>query len=483
MSGPDDIQSPSVYKILWTVSDSPSPVILECHRSWSPLGSDRFYTLATTGFFQGAAFFRVVPDFVAQWGISGDPEVNTYWNDRPIKDDPVGVMSNLKGTVTFATAGPDTRTTQMFVNFKDNTQLDSQGFTPVCRVTSGMGALRGLKNPTPGDSNGLDQTEYEGEGEAYIAPYKESPARVDWIMEQTVPYPQTVDEGRLVKTCEGEMITQAPQEFDLTFRTSEGDFVAKCQRSRFPAQVDRVYNLARLGYYSLNYFFRVVDNSRMGIVQFGTSGVSSVSNVYNFLSPELGRCGVVEPQPSQLSIGHPMESNRRGWISMSTSYNPETNTTWNATAELFINKEDNGDHLDSKLFVPLCKIDDAGMEVVDKFQSFGEVQELGGGGVSLDELYALGNEVITGNMTFNDMALLYAVTLVPNDTVKGQGAKTMGKTEVFDTLGFYLFVTLLLFFCGVAIFRRRKAKLPDEREWRRVSMDADYDKDDEVEFQ
>lgn len=402
--------------------------------------------------------------------------MNAYWEGKPIPDDPSGVVSNKKGTVTFATAGPDTRTTQMFVNYKDNPNLDSQGFSPVCEVVTGLDVLLSLKNPTPDDSGGLDQDEYESEGGAYIAPYKADPARVDWIEEQLVPYPQVMENEILQDTCGEEMNKEAPEEFDLTFHTSKGAFTASCQRSNFPSQVDRVFNLARLGYYSLNYFFRVVDNTNIGIVQFGTPGVPLTSNIYNYESPSLGSCGLVFPQPSPDVIGQPMNTNGRGWISMSTGYSPSTNTTWNATGELFVNKADNGGYLDDKLFVPLCKIDEGGMKVVDKLPTFGEVQELGGGGISLGELYGLGNSVITGNATFDGMGLLYAVTLGAGEGIKGDEEDT----KISPNLGIYLFILLLLGMCGWARFCRKKDKSTlgwGEGEWRRVSMDTEDDED------
>ena len=323
--------SPPDYSVEWELSDSPLAVVLSCHRAWSPLGSDRFYSLLQNGYYVGDAFFRVVPSFVAQFGISSDVDANKLW-EVPIADDPSGVVSNSKGTVSFATAGPDTRTTQLFVNLVDNAQLDSMGFTPFCEVTQNLHALQNLKNPTPGDSNGLDQDKYMSEGGAYIDPYVAS-GSVDTIKAQPSPFPQPIS-PELTDVCGPAMKARAPDDFHLRFHAAGGGFVASCKRERFPAQIDRVYNLARLGYYSDDYVFRVVDDDRLGIVQFGTGGVPSISNVYNYESPGLQPCSVVEPQPSLGVIGKPMESNLRGWLSMSTSSNPDTGTTWNATAEV-----------------------------------------------------------------------------------------------------------------------------------------------------
>ena len=135
------IMSPPTYTVSWVVSSSAAPVELVCTRSWSPLGSDRFYSLLQAGYYtENVAFFRVVPNFIIQFGITGNVTKNKLW-DTTIKDDPTGVKSNTKGTLTFATAGPDTRTTQLFVNLVDNARLDDQGFTPLCEVREGMQAL------------------------------------------------------------------------------------------------------------------------------------------------------------------------------------------------------------------------------------------------------------------------------------------------------------------------------------------------------
>lgn len=127
-------------------------------RALAPLGADRFYALVKDAFFDQAAFFRVVPDFVVQFGIAGEPDENRKW-DRIIMDDPVKT-SNVLGTITYATAGPNTRTTQLFINTRDNKGLDDQGFAPFGRIKSGMDVVEAIYNPTPGDSDGVDQDKY-----------------------------------------------------------------------------------------------------------------------------------------------------------------------------------------------------------------------------------------------------------------------------------------------------------------------------------
>jgi peptidyl-prolyl cis-trans isomerase A (cyclophilin A) len=115
-------------------------------RAWAPNGADRFYNLARIGYFDGVRFFRVIKQpkpFMAQFGIHGDPAVNTAWQGTEIPDDPVS-QSNTRGMVTFATRGPNTRTTQLFVNFANNANLDASGFSPFGKVTEGMDVVDAL---------------------------------------------------------------------------------------------------------------------------------------------------------------------------------------------------------------------------------------------------------------------------------------------------------------------------------------------------
>ena len=131
-------KAPAVFKVQFktTVGD----MVLECHRDWAPKGADRFFELVKSGFFEEIAFFRVIPNFMAQFGIHGDPEEAGEWRGATIEDDPVR-QSNSRGTVTFATGGPNTRTTQMFINFKDNRSLDDMGFAPFAKVVQGVDVL------------------------------------------------------------------------------------------------------------------------------------------------------------------------------------------------------------------------------------------------------------------------------------------------------------------------------------------------------
>src|SRR5436190_23645399 len=119
---------------------SAGPFVVLVHRSWAPKGADRFYNLVKYGFFDNARFFRVIPNFMVQFGINGDPVIQGPWENANIPDEPV-TQSNTRGRITYAKAGPNTRTTQVFINFRNNTNLDGQGFAPFGEVESGMEAV------------------------------------------------------------------------------------------------------------------------------------------------------------------------------------------------------------------------------------------------------------------------------------------------------------------------------------------------------
>ncbi len=144
--------------------------IIEVTRSLAPNGADRFYNLVRSGYFKDLAFFRVVPGFMCQFGIHGDPAVAAKWRDANIPDDAVK-GSNTRGTLTFATAGPNTRTTQLFINFADNSRLDGQGFSQFGKVIEGMDVVDKL-NGEYGDGapygRGPDQGRIQGEGNAFL---------------------------------------------------------------------------------------------------------------------------------------------------------------------------------------------------------------------------------------------------------------------------------------------------------------------------
>jgi len=137
---------------------------IEVTRDWAPLGADRFYNLVTNNYFDDGAFFRVVPKFIVQFGLNADPAVNRTWRMANLKDDPVK-QSNKPGYLTFATAGPNTRTTQLFINFGNNAFLDSQGFAPFGQVVSGMDVVQKL---FAGYGEQPDQGSIHAQGKTYL---------------------------------------------------------------------------------------------------------------------------------------------------------------------------------------------------------------------------------------------------------------------------------------------------------------------------
>jgi peptidyl-prolyl cis-trans isomerase A (cyclophilin A) len=155
-------QAPAEYDV--TLVTTKGDVIIHVTRSWAPLGADRFYNLVKHGFYNDAAFFRVVPNFVVQFGLSADPKISGAWRSANLKDDPV-TQSNKQGHITFATAGPNTRTTQLFINLGDNVFLDKQGFAPFGKVTSGMDVVRKLHS---GYGERPDQGAISSQGNAYL---------------------------------------------------------------------------------------------------------------------------------------------------------------------------------------------------------------------------------------------------------------------------------------------------------------------------
>lgn len=130
-----DPQAPDTYQVRFDTSAG--PFVVSVKRELAPRGADRFYRLVKDGYYDDLRVFRVVDGFVAQFGMAGDPQVNAKWRDATFPDDAVK-SSNKKGTLTFATSGPDSRTTQLFINLADNERLDRMGFAPFGEVSEGM---------------------------------------------------------------------------------------------------------------------------------------------------------------------------------------------------------------------------------------------------------------------------------------------------------------------------------------------------------
>lgn len=175
--------APSSFKVKFQTSKG--NFVMTVHRDWAPKGADRFYNLVKAGFYNDLRFFRVIDGFMVQFGIAGDPKLNEVWRAAKIQDDPVK-QKNLRGFVSYAMAGPNTRTTQLFINFGDNSRLDSMGFSPFAEVTSGMEVVdeiySGYGEGAPRGS-GPDQGRIQAEGNAYLD--KEFP-KLDKIIKASI---------------------------------------------------------------------------------------------------------------------------------------------------------------------------------------------------------------------------------------------------------------------------------------------------------
>src|SRR6266446_7026021 len=158
-------KAPDTYKVRFDTTRGQFTMTVT--RAWAPLGADRFYNLVKHHFYDNAAFFRVVPQFVVQFGINANPPVSAAWKHTEIKDDPV-TQTNKRGAIVFATAGPNTRTTQVFINLKDNNRLDGMGFAPFGVVDgNGMNVVE-MMYEGYGDNAGPDQDQLEKQGDPYL---------------------------------------------------------------------------------------------------------------------------------------------------------------------------------------------------------------------------------------------------------------------------------------------------------------------------
>ena len=162
-------KAPDTYKVKFTTTKG--DFVISVTRASAPLGADRFYNLVRHHFYDNASFFRAIKGFVVQWGISAYPPVTAAWEKAPIKDDPV-VQSNVRGSITYAMGGPNTRTTQVFLNLVDNKRLDGMGFAPFGQVTEGLDVVDSLYTGY-GDGkdmggNGPLQDQITKQGKSYL---------------------------------------------------------------------------------------------------------------------------------------------------------------------------------------------------------------------------------------------------------------------------------------------------------------------------
>ena len=172
--------APDQYEV--TFKTTAGDFVVGVTRTWAPLGADRFYNLVKHGFFTDASIFRVVPGFVVQFGLNANPKINAAWEKATIKDDPV-TQSNHAGFLTFATAGPNTRTTQLFISLGENAQLDSMGFAAFGQVTTGMDVVQKIFS---GYGESPEQAQITAQGKAYL---DKSFPKLDHIISATVTSP------------------------------------------------------------------------------------------------------------------------------------------------------------------------------------------------------------------------------------------------------------------------------------------------------
>ncbi len=176
-------RTPDVYRVDFDTTKG--VFVVEVTRAWAPRGADRFYELIQKKFYDGARFFRVVPRFVVQFGLKGEPVADRQWSGMTIPDDPVK-QNNVRGTLTFAMAGPATRTTQIFINLQDNISLDGMGFAPFGKVVTGMEIVdqlfKGYGDAPPGGA-GPDQSRIRQEGNQYLERFF---PRLDYIKSATI---------------------------------------------------------------------------------------------------------------------------------------------------------------------------------------------------------------------------------------------------------------------------------------------------------
>ena len=176
-------QAPAVFKA--NFETSAGSFVIEVHRDWAPKGADRFYNLVKNGFYDNCRFFRVLAGFMAQFGINGDPTVQVAWRNATITDDPVK-EGNKPGYITFATGGPNTRTTQVFINYGNNAGLDKQGFAPFGKVISGMAVVEKLYaayGEGPPQGQGPSQGQIQSQGNAYL---EKSFPKLDFVKSATI---------------------------------------------------------------------------------------------------------------------------------------------------------------------------------------------------------------------------------------------------------------------------------------------------------
>lgn len=184
---------PDVYRV--TLDTTNGEVVVEVHKDWAPEGAERFYTLVNQGFFDGARFYRVVRGYIVQFGYSGDPKIDSLWQSSFLPDDPVK-KSNKRGFVSFAQQGKNSRTTQVFINLRDNPSLDKAGFAPFAEVVEGMDLVESIYSAygdVPTRGSGPDPQLLGSQGNPYLT--SKFP-RLDYIRKATVTAAPSASEAK-----------------------------------------------------------------------------------------------------------------------------------------------------------------------------------------------------------------------------------------------------------------------------------------------
>jgi peptidyl-prolyl cis-trans isomerase A (cyclophilin A) len=195
-----DLSRPDTYRTRFATTKG--DFVVEIHREWAPLAAERFHALVTNGFYDDAAFFRVVPNFMAQFGIPSSPTVGAAWAHANLRDEPVK-QGNTRGRITFAMAGPNTRTTQVFINFRDNSNLDSQGFAAFGEVIEGMDVVDtiygGYGDMQEMGGHGPSPGKIASEGNAYLDTYFPQLDRIKTAVVVTAPSPSDTEAHKCLR--------------------------------------------------------------------------------------------------------------------------------------------------------------------------------------------------------------------------------------------------------------------------------------------
>lgn len=402
-----NLTAPAEFRVRFETTKGSFTVL--CRREWAPRGVDRFYNLVQMGYFEDVAFFRAVKNFVVQFGIHGDPAVNSKWmmnRQAHIPADPVK-LGNQAGVLTFAqTQDPNSRTVQLFINLKSNTFLDRMSFSGIGKVEGeGLQVVRKLYT-----GYGEQPTSQQGRiamlGNAAL---RDDFPKLDYIKRcRVLPVKKKEDAGAKPEDEPGQekpedallaperATLKAPDRFRVRFRTSEGSFIVRCERAWAPRGVDRFYNLVKLGYFKDVAFFRAVPGF---VVQFGIHGRPEVNQKWM-----LNRSAWIKADPVKLG-------NEPGVLTFAQGRSPDTRSV-----QLFVNLKDNT-FLDRMSFAGIGKVEGDGMKVVRKLHTgYAEAptsQQM--------RIAQEGNAYL--RKTFPELDYIQGCELLPEEKAPGEGAK------------------------------------------------------------